>query len=250
MSARRPLRIAALALVLAASLPAAAALAAAPRVHTMVVGKSRTLFGPRWVPAPAASLTASGRRCRVATGTGLAALLAARRAGGPTVRVRDTARSCSRRVADAAGLYVFQVGRDRARGRDGWVYKVGRRLATAGAGDITGPFGTGRRLRTGDRLTWFWCRLARSGSCPRTLETRSARRVRPRAVLHVAVTGFDDRGRGRRIAGATVRLGGSRAATNRSGVAAVRAPRARGRVRLTATRRGMVRAFPVEVVIG
>ena len=62
------------------------------------------------------------------------------------------------------------IGADLNRGQNGWVYKVGRRAATAGAADPTGAFGNGR-LRRGQRVTWFYCRL-RAGGCQRTLELR------------------------------------------------------------------------------
>ena len=84
------------------------------------------------------------------------------------------------------GLYVAKVGREREEGRGGWVYKVGRRAGTAGAADPAGSFGTGRLLRHGQRVTWFWCELQASGSCQRTLEARPDRRaVRPGEALRV-----------------------------------------------------------------
>lgn len=233
----------------AAVAQAAAAVPAqgAPRVRVMVVGRSDLLLAPRTVAAGAVTVRASGRPCAAGAGTPLAALAGARRAGGPGFRVRDYGGSCSRRAADGAGLFVFQVGPDRNRGRDGWVYKVGGRLGTAGAGDPGGPFGRGL-LRSGQHVTWFWCRMSRRGSCQRTLSVRpAARRVRAGGRLAVTVFGFDDRGRRARVAGARVLLGGRSARSGRDGVALLRAPGRRGRVRLTATRRGMVRAFDTRV---
>lgn len=172
MSARPRLRRVALAATAAAAtaalLPAlapATAGAAAPRVATKVVGKGGTLFRTRVVPARASTVGVAGKRCAVAAGTPLAALLAASRAGGPAVKVSDYG-SCSRRAADGGGLYVTQVGRDRRRGRAGWVYAVNGRIGTAGAADPLGPFGRGT-LRRGQRVTWFWC--AEASRCEKSI---------------------------------------------------------------------------------
>jgi hypothetical protein len=152
----------------AALLPAvapAAASAAAPRVSAKVIGARGTVFSARTVTASATTVKVGRKRCAVAAGTPLAALLAADRAGGPSVRVADYG-SCSSRTADAGGLYVTQVGGDRRRGQSGWVYAVNGRVGSAGAADPTGPFGSGR-LRGGQRVVWFWCRQA--GSCERSV---------------------------------------------------------------------------------
>lgn len=233
--------------VVAAVAPAAAA--AAPRVDVMVVGRSGLLLAPRNVETRAVTVRASGKRCAVASATALAALAGARRAGGPSFRVRDFGGSCSRRPADGAALFVTRVGGDANRGRSGWTYKVGTRSGTAGAADPAGPFGSGR-LRSGDRITWFWCRLGNSGSCQRTLAVSSRRTVGRGARLKVRVRGYNDFGRSRRIRGARVTFGSAHARTNREGVAYVRAPSGPGRVRLTATRRGMVRAFDRRIRVG
>ena len=90
------------------------------------------------------------------------------------------------------------IGSDRNRGQRGWVYKVGRRAATAGAGDTGGPFGRGR-LRRGQRVTWFYC--VRAADCQRTLEVEAS----PTAGGIVAtVRGYDDAGDGVPIEGAAV----------------------------------------------
>ena len=92
---------------------------------------------------------------------------------------------------DGGGLFVGSIRGDVNRGQNGWVYKVGRRAATAGAADPSGPFGRGR-LRTGQRVTWFYCRL-RDGGCQRTLELK----LRAEAGAVVAtVRGYDDEGHG------------------------------------------------------
>jgi hypothetical protein len=230
------------ALALGCALAAVAPATAAPRVKVMVVGRSGLLLAPRTVTARGVVVRASGKRCAAAAGTPLAALAGARRAGGPSFAVSDYGGSCSRRARDGAALFVVRVGHDRNRGRDGWEYKVGTRSGTAGAADPTGPFGSGR-LRSGASVTWFWCRLARSGSCQRTLSVSSRRSVGRGGRLRVRVRAYDDFGHAIRVRGARVRLGGARATTNRRGVAVLRAPRRAGTTRLTATRRGMVRAF-------
>ena len=119
-------------------------------------------------PAPRqATVTVAGRRCAVGDGTALAALVRSRPG---RLRLRDFG-ACSTRPRDSAGLLVTGIRSDRNRGQRGWVYKVGRRAATAGAGDMSGPFGRGR-LRAGQRVTWFYC--VRAADCQRTLELTAA----------------------------------------------------------------------------
>jgi hypothetical protein len=164
--------------------------------------------------------------------------------------LRDYAR-CGRRPRDAAGLYVTRVARERERGNGGWVYKVGRRAGTTAAADPSGPFGTGRRLHAGQRVTWFWCRLRRSGGCQRTLEALPERTsAAPGETLAVTVRGYDDFGRGVPVEGASVRLGPAAAVTGADGTAALVVPAASGSLPLEAERTGMVRAFPREVAVG
>jgi hypothetical protein len=98
---------------------------------------------------------------------------------------------------------------------------------------------------------WFWCVQDRTAGCQRTLEARPERStVAPGAPLRVTVRGYDDNGRGVPVAGALVRLAAAQALTGADGVAVVTAPAAPGRVRLTAERAGLVRSFPVRVVVG
>ena len=146
----------------AATRTATAVAAASPRVTTKVVGKHGTVFGARTVTAAGTTVKVGRKRCAVPAGTPLAALLAADRAGGPAVKVADYG-SCGS-SANAGGLYVTQVGRDRRAGQSGWVYAVNGRVGTAGAADPSGPFGSGR-LRGGQKVVWFWC--AKAGSCER-----------------------------------------------------------------------------------
>lgn len=218
--------------------------ASAPRVQVMVVGKARTLLAAKTVTARARTVSVGHRRCAVAAGTALAGLEAARRGHGPSYRLRDYG-SCSRRAADAASLFVFQVGGDRNRRTDGWVYKIGRRVPTVGAGD---PSGT--RLRRGNRLTWFYCRMQPSGGCQRTLELAVPSRVAPGTTIRALVSGYDDDGRGVHVGGATVTLGSATGVTADDGTVALAAPARAGQYRVAAQRSGLVPAFPVEVGVG
>lgn len=221
--------------------------AAAPAVETMIAGRTAVLAPAASIRATAATVRAGGRSCRVAAGTPLAALAAARAAGGPAFRLRDYG-SCSRRPRDAASLFVTRIGPDANRGQDGWVYKVGTRVGTVGAADAAGPFGTGRLLRTGDRLLWFWC-VASSTGCQRTLAVSAPRTVAPAASLTVRVRGFDDRGRGVTVAGATVTAGDRTATTGPDGSAVLPGPWS-GTVAVAAVKRGLVPSFPEEVLAG
>jgi hypothetical protein len=174
----------------------------------------------------------------VAAGTALAGLL--RRPPG-RVRLRDFG-SCSRRPRDGGQLFVRAIGPDLNRGRNGWVYKVGARAATAGAADPAGPFGRGR-LRANQRVTWYFCRLT-SGGCQRTLELKAA----PVAGgVEVTVLGYDDEARGVRVAGATVRLGPAEQVTDASGVARFAVDP--GTYRALAEKSGLVRSFTERVVV-
>jgi hypothetical protein len=238
------MRRAALVLAAGAALAAAAPTEARPKVEVMVVGKSAVLAGPERVALKARSVRVAGRRCAVGRATPLSVLAGT----GVSFSVRDYG-ACSRRPRDAGSLYVSRIGPDRERGRDGWVYKVGRRSGSAGAADPAGSFGTGRRLRAGQRVLWFWCVKDQADQCQRTLETSSARTVAPGGALAVTVRGYDEAGRGVRVAGATVRLGGATAVTGADGVATVTAPAA-GTYRVRAEKAGMVVAFGERVVVG
>ncbi len=233
---------AALAAAAGAALAAAPA-AAAPRVDVLVAGPARVLAGPVAVAAAARTVAVGRRRCAVAAGTPLAALLAVR--PGP-VRLRDFG-ACGARSADAGSLFVAAIGGAVNRGQDGWVYKAGRRVGTTGAADSSGPFGDGRRLRAGARVTWFYCRM-RAGGCQRTLEISAPARAAAGAAIPVVVRGYDDAGRGRPAAGATVAAGAATAVTDAAGRAAVVAGAA-GTLSIAASAPGLVPAFPVRVAI-
>jgi hypothetical protein len=237
---RRRLLIAVLAGATALAAAPAASLAAS--VDVMVVGKAGTLRGPTAVALVQRKVKVGRKRCAVGRGTPLSAL-AGTRLG---LKVRDSG-ACGARPRDAGGLYVFQVGAEREKGAGGWVYKVGNRAGTAGAGDPAGPFGSGG-LRAGQRLLWFWCRQA--AGCQRTLDVVPDRtNARAGESLRVTVRGYDDAGAGVRVAGATVRLGAARATTGADGTATLTVPAGSKRLRLQADRRGMVRAFPRKVTV-
>ena len=238
------MRAAQVAVVLAAAATALATPvavgAAAPRAHQMVVFRSGAARLSRSSLAPA-TVTVRRRRCAVAGGTPLAALV---HSGVGPLALRDFG-SCSRRAADGGGLFVSGIGADRNRGSDGWVYKVGNVLGTAGAADPAGPFGRGR-LRAGVWITWFWCHVtSRSGGCQRTLVLRLL--PAPRGLVVARITSFDDHGRGHVAAGATLHGGGRGAVADRRGVARLRLRP--GRHSVWAGERGHVRSFPAAAVI-
>lgn len=222
------------ALVLAcvlSAVSAAGAQAAAPRVVVSVIGPGgKVVRAPRAVRAGTAHLRIDGRTCTMAPATPLTALAQFR------LPLRVTAGgSCS-----ASAVFVQAIGRAANRGRDGWSYKVGRRAGTASAASPSGSFGTGRRLRSGDRVTWFWCRLGSRG-CQRTL---TARRV---GAATVRVMGYDDRGHGVRVRRAlvTVRDARGHRRTGRTGRdGTVRLRGLSGSWRITARRGGFVPALP------
>ena len=239
MSARRTLGLATAATLCAVAGGAPATQAAAPRVQAMVVDRDGEVFGPRTVRASRTTVRSSGRRCRVGQGLGLSVLAALRRAGGPGFRSRG---GCG------GSLYVFAVAGQREAGRGGWVYKVGTKIGTVGAAAPSGPFGTGRHLRSGQRVTWFWCVTA--GQCQRTLTVRlSARTTDPGATFGVRALAYDDLGRRRNQGGVTVTVAGVSATTDADGLATLTAPAASGRHRVRAAMDGLVPAFPEVLTV-
>jgi hypothetical protein len=214
--------------------------AEAAEVELMVIGKERVLRAAYDVRLKVRTVKVAGRRCRVGAATPLSVLIATKLRLG----LRDYGR-CGRRPRDAAGLYVTKVRNEREKGRGGWVYKVGRRTPSLGAADLS------KRLRDGQRVTWFWCEQDDSGGCQRTLEARPERTTAaPGETLRVTVRGYDDFGRGVAVEGATVTLGSATTVSDASGVAVLTVPAETGAHALQATRDGMVRAFPVEVTVG
>ena len=221
--------------VLALAAPPVAT-AVAPKVKQLVVFRSGEAL-QRTTSARKATVTVAGRSCAVGDGTALAALVRSRPG---RLRLRDFG-ACSLRPRDSAGLLVTGIRSDRNRGQRGWVYTVGRRAATAGAGDMTGPFGRGR-LRAGQRVTWFYC--VRAADCQRTLELRTA----PMAGGIVAtVRGYDDAGDGVPIEGATVSASGVTGITAADGRVQMVLPP--GTHRLIARKDGLVRSFTERVEV-
>jgi hypothetical protein len=220
----------------------------APEVQTMVVGTGGSILaGDRWVSADAMTLTVAGRTCAVAAGTPLAVLAAVRRAGGPGFAVRDYGR-CGSSPANSGQLFVYAIGGEMNRGQSGWEYKVEGVAGGTGAADISGPMGDGRLLRAKQRVLWFWCQ-ARAGGCERTLSVTPARAYAARkGSLTVTVTGQDNEGRAVPIAGATVTLGSRVASTDAHGHATLVVPSASGGYWLSASKRGLVPAFPGWIV--
>ncbi len=214
-----------------------AAEAAPPKVRQLVVfrdGSAQT----NTVSTRASTVRVDGRRCTTGRGTALSALVRSRVG---RLRLLDFG-SCSLSAADGGGLFVKKIRGDANHGQHGWVYKVGRRAATAGAADPSGPFGRGR-LRGAQRVTWFYCRL-RNGGCQRTLELRL--RTEPGSVV-ASVRGYDDAGRGEAVAGASVTAGAASALTDAGGEA--RLALSAGRYSVVAQKEGAVRSFAERVVL-
>ena len=141
------------------------AAAAPPKVSQLVVYRDGSAV-TKTVSTRAAKVSVGGRRCTAGDGTALAALV---RSKPGKLRLRDFG-SCSRRAADGAGLFVESIRGDGNRGQNGWVYKVGRRAASAGAADPGGPFGRGR-LRSGS--------AARQGALDAAVAGHQVRRLKP-----------------------------------------------------------------------
>ena len=225
-------------LIALAAAAAAPGPALAAEVELMVVGKQRVLRAATDVRLKERGVRVGRRTCRVGARTPLAVLAATRLRLG----LRDYGR-CGRRPRNATGLYVTKVAGERERGRGGWVYKIGRRAPSTGAADFSG-----RRLRDGDRVTWFWCEQDQTGGCQRTLAAQPDRTAAaPGETLRVTVRGYDDRGRGVAVEGATVRLGSAAAVTGPDGVAVLTVI---DDGRLEAFKDGLVPAFPGEVAVG
>ena len=227
----------------AAPTGAAGAAANAPIVDRLVAFRGGAVVRQR-VPAAAATVKVEGRRCAVARGTPLASLLRARPG---RIGLVDFG-SCTRRTRDSGQLFVRSIRGERNRGRSGWVYKVGRKLGSAGAADPAGPFGRGR-LRSGQRVTWFYC-VMRGASCQRTLELDAD--VLEDGNLRVDVRGYDDEGRGRAVRGASVEVDGvAEVETDASGRAIVSAAGGlpAGRYTVSAMKVGFVRAFDEAITV-
>ena len=189
------------------------------------------------VTASAAKVKVGKRSCAVGSGTPLAAL-AHSKIG--SFQLHDYG-SCSSNARDAAGLYVRRIRKDAAKGPNGWVYKVGTKVAPAGAGDPSGPFGNGR-LKSGARLTWFYCRMGSRG-CQRTLAVGA--KALGGGRVRVTVRAYDDYGKSRAAAGATVHVGNLTAKTDSHGVATVTA--SPGTRKVYAQSKGLVRSYTERI---
>jgi hypothetical protein len=227
--AMRRLAVPALALaVLAVPGPADAA-RRGPSVQQMVVFKGGGAKVAT-VRATAAKVKVGGRRLTAPRATPLAALVRSR-PGAIGLR------------SFSGQLYVRSIGSDRARGQSGWLYKVGNKLASAGAADPSGPFGSGR-LRAGQKVTWYYASLQGQNG-PRTL-TLAVTAGTGSAIA--TVRSYDDEGRGRPEPGVTVQpVGSAGVTTSAAGTAVV--PVAAGRRSFTATKPGLIRSFPVRATI-
>ena len=231
---RRPSAGAALVGVAAALAVAAPPALGAAYVKQLVVQRNGDARQKR-VKADKTHVKVHGTRCAVPSDTALAALL---RTDPPGLRLHDFG-SCSGRASDAGGLFVRAIGGDANKGQNGWVYKVGHRLATAGAADPSGPFGNGR-LKSNDRVTWFYCHLKQANhSCQRTLAEKL--KARPNRVVHVHVTAYDDNGHGKPAAGATVHAGKLTRKTDKQGNADIALPP--GEYKVYADKQGTTRSF-------
>lgn len=209
-----------------------------PLINQMVVFQSGKVIDKR-VRAERTTATVGKRTCGIAAATALAALV--RSKPGP-IGFHDYG-DCTRRPADSAGLFVKAIRGERNRAQDGWVYKVGRKLATAGAADPAGPFGSGR-LRAGNNVVWFYCRQFSTGSCQRSLELETGF---DGGRVTVTVRGYDDSGDAIEVVGATVRAGSQKATTDGSGQATLTLKR--GRHDVYASKKGTIRSFAKRVTI-
>jgi hypothetical protein len=222
----------------AVAAPVAAATKGAPVIDQLVVFRGGTVVESK--PRAKRTTAKIGRHgCGIAAATALAALV--RSKPGP-IGYHDYG-DCSPRPVDSAGLFVKAIRGEVNRAQDGWVYKVGRKLATAGAADPAGPFGSGR-LRPGADVVWFYCRQFSTGSCQRSLEVETEfQDGRVIATVH----GYDDSGDGIEVAGATVHAGGRTATTDSSGRTSLTLKR--GRHDVYASKKGTIRSFAKRVTI-
>jgi hypothetical protein len=225
----RPLIAAGAVVALAAA--AGPAQAAAPKVEQLVVFRNGSAV-QKQVTASQVSVKVGKKHCAVGAGTPLAAL-AKSRIGA--IQLHDYG-ACSSKPMDATGLYVRRIRKDAAKGLGGWVYKVGNMASSAGAGDPSG------RLKAGARVTWFYCHTGSSG-CQRTLG------VTPKALgggqVRVSVRSYNDNGKARAAAGATVHVGNATAKADSHGTATITV--APGTRKVYAESKGLVRSYTERI---
>jgi hypothetical protein len=220
--------------------------ARAARVKVMVAGRTKMVASAREVRARPERIRASARRCLVGASTPLAALVKRLRLAGVSYHVRDFGRCSPRRSGSSAQLFVDRIDGESNRGQNGWFYKVNHRAGTSGAADPSGlPDG---RLRTGDRVLWFYCVFeTEAQSCQQSLEVIPSTQVgRTGDKLRVRVLGYRNEGGGVPVAGATVTLGPASVVTDASGRAELVLPGPRRHL-LSAAKQGAVPSFPVPV---
>jgi hypothetical protein len=211
--------------------PAAPAHAAAPKVDQLVVFKDGAAVQKR-VTAASTTVKVGKKRCAVPAGTTLAALL---RSKIGTIQLHDYG-SCSSNPNDAATLYVRRIRKDAAKGANGWVYKIGNKASSAGAGDPAG------RLKAGARVTWFYCHMGASG-CQRTLGVKAT--PQGKGQVRVTVRAYDDFGKSRPGKGATVHVGNLTAKADSHGVATVTT--SPGTRKVYAESKGLVRSYTERI---
>jgi hypothetical protein len=213
------------------ALAAAAPAHAAPRVSQLVVFRNGSA-AQKQVTASQATVKVGKKKCVVGAGTALAAL-AKSRIGA--IQLHDYG-SCSTKPQDASSLYVRRIRKDAAKGLNGWVYKVGNKTASLGAGDPSG------RLHSGARVTWFYCHTG-SGGCQRTLAVSA--KALGGGEVRVSVRAYDDRGKGRSQAKATVHVGSATASTDAHGVATLSV--SPGRRKVYAQSKALVRSYTEQI---
>ncbi len=214
------------------------------RVDVMVVGKGeRIISSPRRVTARSVTVRASGKRCKVAASTPLAALVA-RTKRSLALGIKDFG-SCSRRRArDSSQLFVRSIGSQRNKRDDGWVYSKDFVVPPVGAADPSG------RLDRFDQLRWFYCSHDSKGRCQSALSiSPSATQASAGGTFGATVSAFDDRGRGTLVAGATLTVGDSSAVTTPAGLAFLALPLQPGRYKIRATAPGTLPAFPKRLQV-
>jgi hypothetical protein len=233
-------RTLAAAAAVAAFAVAAPAQAAAPLVQTMVVHRDGTAQVGQ-VRASATKVKVGGKTCGVPAASALAALVKLKPG---KIGLTDFG-ECSRSARDASGLYVRSIGSDKARREDGWVYKVGRKAAPAGAADPAGPFGRGP-IKAGQRVLWFYCEAEpQVEGCQRTLEVKAS--VSGQQVT-ATVKGYDNNGKGVPVENARVDFGGaSSVETDAAGRAT--SALAPGSYEVSAVKVGLVQSFAEEATV-
>lgn len=152
--------------------PSEASAASGPIVTVSVATKAGALIGPVRVRAAKARVKVGGRRCVVAAGTPLAALIALRaKVGASAVGALHLVDGghCGAKAASSSRLALTGIGIDRASGGDHWAYAVGSKVGTEHAADPAGAFGHGP-IKDHAEVAWRWCTSGGSGACGDALD--------------------------------------------------------------------------------